>query len=145
MSRGLVGAARFVQWNSGQFRGGSTSKSVDRFLDIARLAYEQVAGDDDLFSLVVENFTLRMLSMDPELLEPVRFNAVLEDRLRGKPMVVEWQSPSDALSQIKDSQLGLWGLLTKKDPEHARDARRHGLLYLRRFASNAAVRKRAGW
>lgn len=146
LERGLVGSARHIQWNSGQFRAGNTSESVDRFLDLARLAYERVAKEDDLVVLAVEGFTLRMLSMDPELLEPVRFNAVLTDRLRGKEgVVLEWQTPSDALTTMTDARLALWGLLLKRDPAHARDARRHGLLYLRRWASNEEVRKRSGY
>lgn len=144
--RGLVGSAREIKYSSGQYRNGSTSGNVDRWLDIARLAYEEVAREDDLFVMAVESFTLRMLSMDPELLEPVRFNAVLSDRLRGKGGVaVEWQQPADALGQITDARLGLWGLLEKKDGRHARDARRHGLFYLRRWASDARVRERSGW
>lgn len=146
LRRGLVGSSRFIQWTSGQFRPGSTSESVDQFLDIARVAYERVADEDDLFVMVVESFTLRMMSMDPELLEPVRFNAILDDRLRGRGgVVVEWQQPSDALTTMTDVRLGLWGLLVKKDPRHARDARRHGLLYFRRWAESSAVRKRSGY
>jgi hypothetical protein len=91
-----------------------------------------------------EGFTLRMQSTDPRLLEPVRFNAVLEDRLWGSGVPVEIQSPSDAKSTITDARLRLWGLW-KPGAEHGRDAQRHGLLFLRRFAGQIGIRQRYGW
>lgn len=142
VDRGISGSARYLRYTSGQFRGGSTSENVDQFLAVARLAYEEVAQSGDRFAMAVEGFTLRMLSMDPELLEPVRFNAVLADRLRGR-WSVEWQGASDAINSITDQRLALWGLLVNKDARHARDARRHGLFYLRRWCGDRRVRERA--
>lgn len=144
---GLVGCMRWVRGKAGQFREGSTSANVDRALDYARLAYENLAGAGDVFAVVTEGFTLRMMSMDPELLEPVRFNAVLDDRLRGTGVWAEVQSSSDAMTAVTDARLSLWGqlLVANGGMVHGRDAQRHGLLWLRRFSSDKRLRLRYRW
>lgn len=144
LREGQVGAMRQVKWSTGQFNTGSTSANVDRFLDLCRAAYEQILDEDDVFAIGSESFTLRMLSTEPSLLEPVRFNAVLDDRLRGTGMWAERQSPSEAKNTVTDQRLKLWGV-HKPGADHARDAQRHGLLFLRRFAADPRVRQRYGW
>lgn len=141
LREGQVGALRQTRWSSGQFRPGSTSASVDQFLDLARAAYERISEEDDVFVIGSESFTLRMLSTEPSLLEPVRFNAVLDDRLRGTGWWAERQSPSDAKQTITDARLRLWGI-HKPGAVHATDAQRHGLLFLRRYASQPKLRAR---
>lgn len=143
LREGQVGAIRETRWRTGQFRFEDTSSSVDAYLGIARKVYEDVADDEDVFVMGVEGFTLMMLSTDHALLEPVRFNAVLEDRLRGTGTRVEYQQPSER-SVITDQRLKLWGLY-KPGAEHARDAQRHGLVFMRRFASQPKLRARLGW
>lgn len=147
MRRGLVGSVSRLETKVLQWRNSSTTYNVDRFLAVARGAYEQLADEDDYYALAVEGFTLRMLSSDPSLLEPVRFNAVLDDRLKGTGQHVEYQTPSDAKTAITDQRLALWGLIdhSKGMGNHGRDAQRHGLLYLRRWASDVTVRMRSGW
>lgn len=146
LAKGLVGTLRYTQYDAGQYRMGNTSENVDRFLDMARLAFEEVADEEDLFAIAAESFQLRMLSSDPELLEPVRFNAVLADRLRGSETPVAWQTPSDAKTAINDARLALWGVAQKtRGKVHGRDAQRHGLLYCKRFISHEHVRRQAGW
>ena len=144
MREGQVGAMRQIKWKSGQFNEGGTSANVDAYLALARAAYEQVADDEDVFVIGSEGFILRMLSTEPSLLEPVRFNAVLDDRLRGTGMWAERQQPSEAKNTITDARLKLWGAY-KSGADHARDAQRHGLLFLRRWAADKRVRSRYGW
>lgn len=144
MREGQVGAMRQVKWKSGQFNAGSTSANVDAYLDLCRAAYEKVADEEDVFVIGSEGFILRMLSTEPSLLEPVRFNAVLDDRLRGTGTWAERQMPSEAMNTITDQRLKLWGV-HKPGAIHARDAQRHGLLFLRRFAADVRVRQRYGW
>ena len=150
LKEGLVGGLRSLRGAYGQFRLGSTTANVDRHLEIARYAFENLCDEDDLFVLVQESFQLRMLSSEPSLLEPVRFNAVLVDRLAGveedaRP-VLEWQTPSDAKSSINDARLNLWGQSERtRGKDHAKDAQRHGYYYARRWASDGAVRYRSGW
>lgn len=144
LREGQVGAMRQVKWKSGQFNYGSTSANVDAYLDLCRAAYEKVADEEDVFIMGSEGFILQMLSTEPSLLEPVRFNAVLDDRLRGTGMWAERQMPSAAKNTVTDQRLKLWGVF-KPGADHARDAQRHGLLLMRRFASDIRVRQRYGW
>jgi hypothetical protein len=157
---GLIGSLRSYEASFGEYRLGSTSAAVDRHLDIGRAAYEDVCGEDDLFVWVQESFTLRMMSSDRELLEPVRFNAVLEDRLGAVPLnetrtafataaglPLEYQSPGDAKKTMTDQRMKLWGIydISHTPAGHAADAHRHGLLYARRWCADETVRLRSGW
>lgn len=144
MREGQVGSMSQVQWKTGQIRGGSTSANVDGYLELGRAAYERLADEDDIFVLGTEGFVLMMQSTDPDLLEPVRFNSVLEDRLRGTGQGVEVQLASPAMVTITDQRLKLWGAW-KAGADHARDAQRHGLLFMRRFASDRRIQQRYGW
>lgn len=144
---GLVPSLRYTEASVGQFRMGNTSANVDAFLKVARTAYEEITDEDDYFAVVTESFILTQFSMDPEMLEPVRFNAVLADRLRGTGQGLEQQSPSEVTTTINNARLALWGQLDRSSavPVHGRDAQRHGLYYARRFVTDSRVRDRLGW
>jgi len=139
---GQVGAVSRLWWRTGVFRHDSTSTSVDSYLALCRAAWERSA-DGDVVVIGCEGFTLRMNSTDHWLLEPVRFLAVLRDRLRGTGVGVEVQSSSDAMKTVSDTRLRLWGLW-KPGSDHSRDAQRHGLLFLRRYATQPELRERVG-
>lgn len=143
LAHGQVGSMNAVRWSTGQFSASNTSESVDQYLGLCRAVYERVCGEEDVFVIGSERFTLMMQSTDAALLEPVRFNAVLEDRLRGTGQRVEYQGASDK-DVITDQRLMLWDAY-KPGAGHARDAQRHGLLYLRRWATHSHVRARSGW
>lgn len=140
---GQVASVADTWWNSGQFRAADTSAAVDSYMALCRAAWDK-AGVDDIVVIGCESFTLMMQSKDPALLEPVRFLAVLRDRLRGTGVGVEVQSASDMKGTITEQRLKLWGLW-KPGAEHARDAQRHGILFLRRFATQPELRSRVGW
>lgn len=140
LTMGQVASMDRVWWRIGQFRTAGTSASVDHYLDLCRAVYER-SDESDVVVIGCESFTLRMQSTDPALLEPVRFLSVLQDRLRGSGVEVQMQSPSDAKKAITDDRLGLWGVY-QPGAEHARDAQRHGLLFLRRYCSDERLRKR---
>lgn len=145
LSMGQVGSIPHMQVNTGQYRTETTSENVDRALEIARAAYTDVAEEDDVMVVGHEGFTLRMLSSDPELLEPVRWLAVWDDRFAPPrvefPLPVERQNPS-LMNTIGDDRLKLWGLW-QPGREHGRAALKHGLVYLRRFADQRVVRQMA--
>ena len=147
VAEGQVGSVSRMQVNTGQFREGSTSANVDRSLEIARTAYEELTDDGDVMVVGHEGFTLRMLSMDPEMLEPVRWLAVWDDRFAPPrpefPLPVERQDPS-MMNTIGDDRLRLWGLW-QPGREHGRAALKHALVYCRRFAGSKLVRQMAGW
>jgi hypothetical protein len=139
---GQVGCVPFLWWRIGQYRSPDTSSAVDTFLGLAREVWAR-SEEGDLVVVGCEGFSLEMLSRDVALREPVRFLAVLRDRLRGTGVGVEVQMPGER-TVITDARLQLWGL-HQPGLEHGRDAERHGLVFLRRFASQEALRKRLGW
>lgn len=144
--RGQVGSVGRMWWRSGQYRSAGTSEAVDSYLNLVRAVYEK-SGEEDIVVIGCEGFTLMMQSTDPALLEPVRFLAVLQDRLReteyGREVGVQVQQPGER-SIISEDRLRLWGLW-KPGMVHARDAQQHGLAFLRRFATQPLLRKRVGW
>jgi hypothetical protein len=139
---GQVGSRRWLWWKVGQFRTSGTSASVDSYLALCRAAWGK-AGEEDVVVIGYEGFSLAMQSRDPDLLEPVRFGAVLEDRLRGTGVVPEKQMPGER-SVITDARLRLWDLWVP-GPDHPRDALKHGLAFFRRFEQQPLLRKRLGW
>jgi hypothetical protein len=143
MERGQVGSTAVTWSRLGQFGATSTSDAVDSYLGLCRAAWEK-AGEEDVVVIGCEGFTLMMNSKDHWLLEPVRFLSVLQDRLRETEVRVEVQGATDAKTTITDNRLKTWGLYVPGS-DHARDAQRHGLLYLRRFSTQKATRLRAGW
>jgi hypothetical protein len=144
LSLGQVGSRRWLWWRVGQFRTSGTSESVDSFLALGRAAWEK-AGEEDVVVLGCEGFSLGMLSRDKALLEPVRFLAVLEDRMRaaGGDVAIEVQMPGER-NVITDARLRLWDLWVP-GPDHPRDALKHGLAFFRRFEQQPLLRKRLGW
>lgn len=142
---GQVGSVAYMQVSTGQYRLDSTSERVDRALDIARSCYSDVAEEEDVMVVGHEGFTLRMLSADPELLEPVRWLAVWDDRFAAPrpefPLPVERQEPS-MMNTIGDDRLRLWGLW-QSGREHGRAALKHALVYCRRFQQSKEVRRLA--
>lgn len=142
LERGQVGCSPWLWWRIGQFRHADTSASVDSFLALCRVAWER-AGEEDIVVIGCEGFSLQMLSTDVALLEPVRFLSVLKDRLRGTGVGVEVQMPGER-SVITDARLRLWDMWVPA-VDHGRDAQRHALVFLRRFAAQDSLRKRVGW
>lgn len=80
--------------------------------------------------VVLEDFVLRMLSQDRDLLSPVRMNARVEQlmSLAGR----EWikTSPSTAKRSVPDERLQRWGFPLSQIA-HENDARRHGVHLLK--------------
>lgn len=125
-------------------RGDADSEMVDKMLEVGRWGYEEFVHEGDEFVFVHEGFRLRMMSMDPNLLAPVRVNAIFKDRLRGKGYQVYQQDPSEAKSVVTDARLREWGTY-RPGMEHARDAERHAILFLRKVASTPRLRRRIGF
>lgn len=142
LDRGQVATLPVTWWRIGQFRSTDTSGAVDSYLDLCRGVWEK-AGEEDVVVIGCEGFRLRVLSTEESLLEPVRFLAVLRDRLRGSGVGVEVQQPGER-DIITDARLRLWGLWTP-GMDHGRDAQKHGLAFLRKFSSYVEVRRRVGW
>lgn len=110
----------------GQIEGISENETVDLLLDVLE---EYGCG-----VVVLEDFILRSSVKTRDLLSPVRINAAISYGLHSGGWVgvaVELQTATDAKGVLTDARLrrkGLW--VPGKD--HANDAIRHMLLYLRR-------------
>lgn len=133
----------------GQFGKGdglSEDGQVDRMMELIRGAWGAYDVEEglDTFAVVAEDFILRMLSMDRNLLTPVRLNAKLERDMRGVGFRLHLQSPSDAKQAVTDARLKLWNVYDRGSGVHARDAQRHGILFLRRWSSQPGLRKVVG-
>jgi len=90
---------------------------------------------EELTCVVLEDFILRERTSDRSLLSPVRLNAMLTQTITSErpELSVVLQSPSDK-SVIRDDQLKRWGLWSVGQ-QHARDATRHLVLWLRKNSS----------
>lgn len=108
---------------------------VDRMLEVGRAVYEEFVYEDDVFVFATENFRLRERSSEPSLLSPVRIQAIWQDRLRDAGIPILQHSASDAKRTCTDRRLHDWGMY-RKGMQHARDAQRHGILTMRKVASN---------
>lgn len=91
--------------------------------------------------LAIEDFVLRTGSPDRQVLSPVRITAKLEWQLwRGiktvgggkRTFIPSKQSPSDAKGAVNDARLRAMAMYTP-GPDHARDATRHCVLWLRKW------------
>lgn len=132
-----------IFWSAGQFTGESDDREDDpedvmaiQMLDLAR-AWPRA-------KVVCEHFVLRKFSSGQELLSPVRVTAKFGVLLRmqfpkpRRPIIK--QQPSLAMSTITDDRLRRMGLYAPlSGQEHARDAVKHNLTWLKR-AKQMAVR-----
>ena len=98
-------------------------------------------------ALVVEDFLLRKKLMDRELLSPVRLTAALEWAVEesGLGLSLQRQTPSEAKGTATDERLKAWGLYSRAGGmQHARDADRHSITFLRKAKARGSVRG-AAW
>lgn len=122
-------------WSVGEFVG-SESEVVDQMVGLVE-AWE----DDKLRGVGIEDFILRKFSMGRELLSPVRVTSRFEDRMYtgGRSQLLLPKQQADlAMSTVTDERLKRWGLYVPTvGKEHARDALRHALTWLKRLKSSA--------
>lgn len=133
--------------------------------NIEHWAHGEVNGDEDKqtfeimelveawpdAAVVVEDFILRKYRKDRDLLAPVRMNAKIELALKIWPGLGGQRRPplftqpsSLALGTITDARLREWGLYERAGgAQHARDADRHALCFLRRAKHTQSLRMEA--
>lgn len=101
-------------------------------------------------AVLIEDFILRMLTTGRDLLSPVRLTAMLCYALN-KELGIEVthrQQPSEAKTVATDERLKNWGLYERDGGlEHARDADRHAILWLRKAKDpvRGAARRALWW
>lgn len=95
-------------------------------------------------AVVIEDFVLRQMRMDRDLLSPVRITAAIGYALWKDGRDYHVQAPGDAKRICSDDRLKDWRMY---DPtgglQHARDADRHALLFLRKAKQKASFRAKA--
>lgn len=136
----------------------SESRHTTLILDTARDIYERFVyvqdeegekegWETDEFVFVLESFDLRMMSMDRNLLAPVRILSRLTDRMwmLKSQLPVFYQTPSEAMGSVTDARLRSWGMYDRSSGVHARDADRHSIHFTRRFAESRRVREGLGF
>lgn len=99
--------------------------------------------------LVLERFSLRVMSRSPKLLSPVRITAMVKERV---PMIGEngrhnifLQDPGEAKKAAGLHRLKAWGIECPliDGGDHARDALSHCVHFLRRAKINKSLREMA--
>jgi len=145
---------RKTRWASGEIASvgprPNEPSGGDRYADggevfAARQAVEKIEKFRPSV-LVIEDFILDMgrASGKRNLLSPVRLTSMIEYGLRISPVEevrwlaapgrLEFQSAANAKTVVTNSRLRQWGLW-KVGEQHARDAIRHAVLYLRRLSA----------
>lgn len=122
-------------WQSDCLRGSENEQA----LDVLRWFANRSFGEDKA-DMVIEDFILRSAIKGRELLSPVRIGHKVDYQLwrglrlaSGERAKFEpyWQSSGDAKSVMTDERLKLMAMYTP-GPDHARDATRHALMWLRK-------------
>jgi hypothetical protein len=119
-----------VMWSAGEFVG-PMPKQVKEMMELA--------DSWPAAKIIVEQFILRKMTMDPNMLDPVRVTAAFEyaldaGRKRGEPTrAIILQQPALAMSTVTDERLAAIGYAERLAGQpHAKDAVRHNLTWLRR-------------
>lgn len=95
-------------------------------------------------AVVIEDFNLRQMRMDRELLSPVRITSAIGYAMWLEGRDYHVQQPSEAKNQCSDARLREWRMYDEKGGlRHARDADRHAILFLRKAKHKAHFRAMA--
>lgn len=141
---GLKGAE--TKW--GQFNSAKGERyHVDQMVELTRRCWEwaDMSEEDDTFIVTIEDFILQNPSMDRELLAPVRLTARYLDRLETSGIAIWTRTgANEAKRTVTDERLRIWNQYSTSSGEHARDAQRHAILVLRKYASDLGFRQWAG-
>lgn len=123
-----------VHWDVGQISGPEWEQT--RWLTEAARGWPGAA-------LGSEDFILRSYSAARSLLSPVRLTAAWEYQMWAERRGVWKQQPAEAKVTVSDDRLRAWHMLPDGAGVHARDALRHGLLFLKKAKSNGQLRGQA--
>lgn len=98
----------------------------------------------DHAAVVIEDFILRKSSKGRELLSPVRVTAAIKQFLWCNGRGFFRQQVSEAKTAATDDRLKVWGMYQRDGGlEHARDADRHAITFLRKATQSAKLRAEA--
>jgi hypothetical protein len=122
----------FKAW--GEYNGAE----IDMSLQVADLMAEWEGA-----AFLIEDFILREFSMDRALLSPVRITSHLEwhcTTAYSPPRPVFKQNSELMLSSVTDERLKRWGLYDRHSGDHAREATKHAIIFLRRAMMDPSLR-----
>lgn len=123
-----------LHWEQGQVEGAELSQ-VDNVVEMLDLW--------DGAAPVMEDFHTRTLAAE---LSPVRIASTVEwalSRLFDPARPMFRQMPSMVMGPANDDRLKRWGFYRADGQEHARDATRHAIVFLRRVKKAKALRAAA--
>lgn len=115
-------------WTAGEFTGKQDDQ-IDQIVDLV--------GSWPAARLVTEGFKLRQLNAE---LDPVEINAAARWAIRPRYFVV--QNASLAMSTVTDERQKSWGFWVP-GKQHARDAVKHAVTFLKRKKEQAVIAERA--
>lgn len=114
-----------LNWWHGQVVG-----TTDQCLAVHQM--KRIIDDWPTAAIVMESFFLRKTRMGIDL-SPVEVIAQIRNHLYYQGRSMHMQQPSQAKTTATDDRLRLWGCYTPEGGlNHARDADRHAMLFLRR-------------
>lgn len=134
--------------------------------NVEHWSHGQIVGDEDHqakeimelieawpdAAVVMEDFILRTYRKDRDLLSPVRIASKVEFGLKFWPglggqrnSTIMFYQPTSTLAAVPDSRLQQWGFYEREGgQQHARDADRHALHFLRRCKSGGPMKDYGG-
>jgi len=111
---------------------------------IVEVVYQFCNQTDYPIPLVCEQFSLRKFIRGPDILSPERINGLIREEIRKAsiPIPLFYQMPAHAKEAVTNQRLKAWDLYIR-GKEHARDAERHMIHFIRRARKIPALRKEA--
>lgn len=106
---------------------------------MAELITAQAAADD--FAVVMESYQIRSKRTDAETISPIRFIAGVEQYVWDMCRYMAKQGPSEKTG-VTDERLETWGLYLRDGQQHARDADRHALLFLKKLRAKKSLQRK---
>jgi hypothetical protein len=140
-------------WTHGQIDCGSTKGNLGVSSHPGISTSGEAAGVEELVglvdswpgaALVIEDFIIRQYNQSRDFLSPVRITAALSQHIWREKRTYFVQQPSLAKTTVTDDRLRNWNLYARAGGlNHARDADRHVITFLRRCKSDPLLRIRA--
>lgn len=133
-----------TKWWHGQIV--SNDEKIDNYEQVATATMDEIIltaaherGCD--FAVVIESYQIRSKRTDAETISPIRFIAALEHLVWEHNRYLAKQQPSEK-SIASDDRLESWGFYAPDGLQHARDADRHALIFLRKLRSKKSLQRR---
>lgn len=140
-------------WTHGQTDCGSTRGNLGKGNHAGVSTSGEAAGVSELVGLirswpeatvVIEDFIVRQFNQSRDFLSPVRVTAAISQWLWQQNRGYFVQQPAYAKTTATDQRLKAWGLYRSEGGEnHARDADRHGITFLRKCSVDREFRSLA--